>query len=90
MTDEVELVRSFREFDRWRHEALVVLSRGETRTLRLNLSGTYAEETYTLDLGHQPLVTTDEVSVTLQRNGVGHVLPETLALTQDTTVQLGR
>ena len=90
VTDEVELVRSFREFDRWRHEALVVLSRGETRTLRLNLSGTYAEETYTLDLGHQPLVTTDEVSVTLQRNGVGHVLPETLALTQDTTVQLGR
>ena len=89
VTDEVELVRSFREFDRWRHEALVVLSRGETQTLRLNLQGTYAEQTYTLDLGHQPLVTTDDVSVTLQRHGVGHVLPEALALTQDTTVQLG-
>lgn len=76
--DEPELSRSFREFDRWRHERVVVVPAGESRTVRLLLSGDLPAHgdsnsvpgTYLLDVGHQPLVTTDSVSVSIS-NGSG-------------------
>ncbi len=89
--DEPELSRSFREFDRWRHERVVVVPRGESRTVRLSLAGeAYIEQlteagmgTYVLDLGHQPLVTTDSVTVAVA-NGAS----SSFRLARDTQLQL--
>lgn len=63
--DEPELARSYREFDRWRHEHVVAIPQGESRTLTLELEGSInADEGYVLDVGHQPLVTADQFTVT--------------------------
>lgn len=84
ITDEIELARSFREFDRWRHEAVVIIPRGETRTVRLNLEGTLEGDDYALDIGHQPLVTDDVFSIVADVGG--REFRDRFVLTEDTSV----
>ena len=79
-------MRSFREFDRWRHEAVVVLEPRESRIVQLNLEGTYLEKTYKLAIDHQPLVTTDDFSVSVHR-GAELESSEQFSLTEDTSFE---
>lgn len=86
LTEEPEFMRSFREFDRWRHEAVVVLEPRESRIVQLNLEGTYLEKTYKLAIDHQPLVTTDDFSVSVHR-GAELESSEQFSLTEDTSFE---
>ena len=80
--DEPELARSYREFDRWRYEHVVVVPRGETRTIELALVGsTDLIDGYELDIGHQPLIRTDHMRVS-----AAPYIEESFALTQDRTL----
>ncbi len=61
---EPALTRSFWEFDRWRHERVVLIPPGESVTVSLHLSGlTWSGDDYELVVGHQPLVTTDHLEI---------------------------
>ena len=64
---EPELTRSFREYGRWRHERVVIIPRGETRTVTIELAGQTPSGTYALDIDAQPLVHADRVEVTVDR-----------------------
>ena len=88
LTEELELSRSFREFDRWRHEAVVIIDPGEVRNVTLNLAGVYeGTDEYLLDVGHQPLVTDDELTVSLHE-AEQFTGSDTRTLTEDTTIRL--
>lgn len=67
--DEPELTRSWQEFGWQRHEHVVAVPRGQSRTVVLQLSGQISPGDYTLDIGHQPLVHNDSFEL--------HVTPET-------------
>lgn len=67
--DEPALTRSWREFGFQRHEQVVAVPRGESRTVLLRLKGSVAPGEYNLEIGHQPLVNTDSLSL--------HVRPTT-------------
>ena len=85
-SDEPELSRSFREFDRWRHEAVVYVPAGEQVSISLLLQGSFEPQAYALDIDHQPLVNADEVTI---RWTIGDA-PEqerSLILRQDSTVR---
>ena len=64
--DEPALTRSWEEFGWQRHEQVVVVPRGESRTVILQLDGQIAPGDYTLDLGHQPLATNDAVEIQIE------------------------
>lgn len=56
--------RSFREFGLWRHEQLVIIAPGASETVRFELRGRIAPSgDYALAVAHQPLVTTDDLTV---------------------------
>lgn len=61
--DEPELTRSWAEFELQRHEQVVVVPRGKTRTVSLRLHGSVAPGDYHLDIGHQPLVHNDALTI---------------------------
>ena len=68
--DEPELTRSWNEFGLRRHERVVAVPAGESRTVSLRLIGKVASDGYRLHLGHQPLVHDDMIEVSLRpRNG---------------------
>ena len=68
--DEPELTRSFGEYGRWRHERIVVIPQGETRTVTIDLAGASPQGPYELDIDAQPLVHADRVEVTVDHEGV--------------------
>ena len=82
---EPELTRSFREFDRWRHEVVVHVGAAEEVSVGLVLSGSYAAEDYILDIGHQPLVNTDDL--TIRWTTVDGVERRDITLTHDITIR---
>lgn len=63
--DEPELTRSFFEYGRWRHERIVIIPRGESRTVAIELAGTAPLDTYELDIDAQPLIHADTVNVSV-------------------------
>ena len=67
---EPELTRSFREYDRWRHERIVIIPQGETRTVTIELAGTTPNGEYEVDIDAQPLVHADQFDVQLLSDGV--------------------
>lgn len=84
--DEPELTRSYREFDRWRHERVVAVPRGQSRTVTIELSGTvdpFAQ--YVLDVDHQPLLHDDDLSVSVTERLAGPVLQIDKVLRVDST-----
>lgn len=60
---EPELTRSWIEFGRQRHEQVVIVPRGSTRTVTLQLEGSVAPGDYELSVGHQPLVHDDAMTI---------------------------
>lgn len=64
--DEPELARSWQEFGLQRHEHVVAVARGESRTISLRLRGRVDPGDYTLDLAHQPLVHNDNIEFVLE------------------------
>ena len=83
--DEPELTRSFREYGRWRHERIVVVPRGENRTITIELMGTAHTGDYQLDLDAQPLIHADDVDVSVETGE--STSTATLRLHHDTTVR---
>ena len=64
--DEPELTRSWREFGLQRHEQVVIVPRGQSRTVSLQLRGSVNPGDYHLDIGHQPLVNNDTMTVAIE------------------------
>lgn len=96
---EPALTRSFAEFGWQRHEALVAIPQGESRTVEFRLAGAIrAGADYQLDIGHQPLITDDVVTIALSSPGglpetadprfgqLGQSLEGSFRLTQDSQV----
>ena len=83
--DEPAMQRSWREFDLQRHEQVVVIPRGETRTVTFTLAGSVPEGAeYQLDLGHQPLLNTDSVALHIEpTSGWNETLSQEFELTTD-------
>ena len=91
--DEPELTRSWAEFGLQRHEQVVIVPRGQSRTVTLQLRGSVNPGDYQIDIGHQPLVHNDALTVLVEpttgRFGEsakrsGHELRAEFDLAQDT------
>lgn len=59
--DEPEFERSWNEFGWQRHEHVLLVPRGQERTVTLELEGRISPGEYRLDIGHQPLVNNDSL-----------------------------
>lgn len=84
--NEPAMERSFREFGLQRHETVVHVPRGGSRTVTFMLSGTVvAGEEYRLHLGHQPLVNNDAVSLMIEPTiaGTAGAIQKEIVLTAD-------
>ena len=91
VSGEPELVRSFREFGRWRHEASVTIAPGESQVLSLRIAGELEpnlDDSYSLDIGHQPLAANDSFSVTVRSEHGDPVSSQDFTLTQDVSLTL--
>ena len=76
--------RTFREFGLFRHEQIVIIPQGESRTVTFELAGTLAlGENYRLEIDHQPLVHPDRLTVTLGDERVGRRLTADMVLEFD-------
>lgn len=61
---EPAFTRTFREFELFRYEQIVIIPKGESRTVTLKLTGNVATgPDYRLRIDHQPLVHPDEMTV---------------------------
>lgn len=63
---EHELTRSWHEFGLQRHEQVVAIPRGHSRTVTLRLRGEVVPGDYRLDVGHQPLVHNDKMLINVE------------------------
>ena len=98
--DEPELTRSWSEFGLQRHEVVVAVPSGESRTVTLVLEGSITPGDYRLDVGHQPLLTDDSVTLSISPQSgefssldsevtyEGERLEQQFRLTQDTAIDL--
>lgn len=64
--DELELTRSWTEFGLQRHEQVVVVPRGQSKTVTLQLSGSVTPGDYHIDIGHQPLANDDDLTISVE------------------------
>lgn len=78
---EPTLTRSWEEFGWQRHETVVAIPQGESRTVEFWLAGRVSPGSeYRLDIGHQPLITNDDITVALSStNGLPQSDDERLA-----------
>lgn len=87
---EEVLMESERELGRSVYSRYLEVPPGETRTLRVSLTGRIdalaGAPTYRLVLGRQPVIEPDEFSVSVRTTDGADVLNETLSLTEDTTL----
>lgn len=84
---EHQLTRSWREFGLQRHEQVVIVPRGHSRTVMLQLRGSVNPGDYHIDIGHQPLLHDDALTVSVEPTTGAFVRPASTASENSRDIQ---